>query len=124
MLSGKTVLLVEDEPLIGIDMMMALEDAGACVSGPVRSVKSGMAQIEDRSPSALWDVAILDYNLLDGNADTLIAKLSELLVPIVMHTGNPSSIKAETLKCVGEVIVKPSRTSELLHAVQRSACLG
>lgn len=119
MLRGKSVLLVEDEPLIGMDILMALEDAGAQVSGPLRSIKACMAEIDGHGTEAPWNVAILDYNLLDGSAETLITRLAEQTVPIILHTGNPESVQSEFLENVTEVVPKPSRTDDLLNAVKR-----
>ena len=55
----KTVLIVEDEFLIAIDLQQMLEDGGWRVLGPVATVKEALRLLEKELPS----VALLDVNL-------------------------------------------------------------
>ena len=47
-LADKTILVVEDEPLIGLDIVSTLEKAGAHVTGPVGTEKEALDFIEHR----------------------------------------------------------------------------
>jgi len=55
----KTVLIVEDEYLIAMDLQFLLEARGWRVIGPVATVQGALALLEDEEPA----VALLDVNL-------------------------------------------------------------
>lgn len=84
-LSGRHVLVVEDDYMIAVDLARSLEDLGVTVVGPVGSVVDALALV--RGASAL-DAAVLDVNLGHGEkvypvADALRARG----VPFVFATG-------------------------------------
>ncbi|MGN7871534.1 hypothetical protein [Paracoccus sp. 22332] len=51
-----SVLIVEDEMMIALDVQMMLEDNGYAVLGPVGSVEGALRLLDDTRP----DVAVLD----------------------------------------------------------------
>ncbi|WP_210242009.1 hypothetical protein [Mesorhizobium sp. B2-7-1] len=61
-LSGRVVLVVEDEYYIATDASRALQGAGAEVFGPFPSEEAARAEIAVRRP----DAAVLDINLGSG----------------------------------------------------------
>jgi DNA-binding response OmpR family regulator len=67
------VLVVEDEPLVAMELMMEIEDGGAIAIGPASSCDQALAMIRDEKP----DLALLDGNLngekIDPVADLLAA---------------------------------------------------
>ena len=77
------ILVVEDEFLIAIDVVSALEQAGADVLGPVPSVHAAMEMLE----AGTVDAAVLDIDLrgvaVYPVADVLLARG----VPFVFATG-------------------------------------
>ena len=83
-LMGRSVLLVEDEMLIALDMEQTLTHAGMRVLGPAGSVSSAMQLIAEETP----DAAILDLKLR-GELVTPVAKaLRRLGVPFVLATAH------------------------------------
>ena len=98
------ILVLEDEPLILMELAMALEDLGVT---PVTAVnpRIALAKIEDARP----DAAILDVNL--GRRDTCEAvaeRLSGLDVPFLLHSGDLVR-QGELIARIGaEVIAKPA----------------
>lgn len=58
---NKTVLVVEDEYLIAMDLQLLLEGNGWRVIGPVATVREALALLEIETPR----VALLDINLGD-----------------------------------------------------------
>lgn len=83
-LSGRTVLLVEDEFLILLDLQMVLEEQGAEVV-TAASVAEGIKATEARKA---LDAAVLDVRLPDGEVFPVAEKLVERHVPIVFHSGH------------------------------------
>ncbi|MFC3613652.1 response regulator [Lutimaribacter marinistellae] len=82
--SQSKVLVVEDELIIGMDLVMTLEDWGYRAEGPLNSVAKALDSIENETP----DIAILDVNL--GKTETsmpLAERLTELGIPYVFLTG-------------------------------------
>lgn len=77
------VLIVEDEPLIAVDLAFAVEERGWRVIGPVASVHEGLSLAEGPGLSA----AILDANLVDRDVTPLARRLVEQNIPIVILTG-------------------------------------
>jgi CheY-like chemotaxis protein len=90
-LAGRRILVVEDEPFIAIDLMLAIEDAGAKPIGPATTVREALEMIETQAP----DAAVLDVNLPDGHVGAVIEALPRT-TSIVVHTGVglPDEIRA------------------------------
>lgn len=89
-LTGCLVLVVEDEPLIALDLTKHLEEAGAIVLGPVSSVPEALKILGalDRLP----DVASLDLKLAEGTSIRIAEELDRLGVPFIFATGTPDLI--------------------------------
>ena len=69
--SPTRVMVVEDELLIGMDLVAMLEDWGYATSGPHRSPEEALRAIEEDAP----DAAILDVNLGDGKTSMPVARV-------------------------------------------------
>ncbi|RWB93021.1 MAG: response regulator [Mesorhizobium sp.] len=67
----KTVLIVEDEFLMAMDLKLLLEHHGWRVIGPVATVRDALRLLEDEVPT----VALLDVNL----GTELVTPLAEIL---------------------------------------------
>ena len=81
-LAGRSVLIVEDEPLIALDIIKAFEAAGAQVKA-ARTLAEAKCLVERDGLSA----AVLDFGLADGDADALCDRLTERNIPFVLHSG-------------------------------------
>lgn len=88
-LSGRRVLLVEDEYFIAAEMGRAFEEAGIEVLGPVGHVAEAMALIGKVSR---LDGAVLDVNLHDVMVFPVADALRARGVPFVFVTGYESSM--------------------------------
>lgn len=82
-LTGRRVLVVEDEPLIGLMLAEFLQESGAIVAGPAASVGDGLALIG----AGGIDCGILDVNLAGQPVDPLASDLAARGVPFVFATG-------------------------------------
>ncbi|MFE1600817.1 response regulator [Methylobacterium sp. ID0610] len=83
MLSGRRVLIVEDEMLIALELSDVVTDAEGLPVGPARTNREALA-ILDRETV---DVAILDLNLADGEATPTAERLIRAGVPVLICTG-------------------------------------
>lgn len=77
------VLIVEDEPLVAMDVATALSDAGCNVIGPAATLEKAAAFVE----AGGVDAAILDANLAGAPVDSLAAELCRRQVPFAFLTG-------------------------------------
>lgn len=81
----KTVLIVEDEFLIALDLQLTLELHGWRVLGPVASVREALQLLKEELPS----VALLDVNL----GHELVTPVAEFLqiheVPFAVASAYP-----------------------------------
>lgn len=82
-IAGRRFLVVEDEPMVALEVASALQDAGAKVVGPVGTVKDGLDLIE----RVQLDGALLDGNLHGEPVDALAAALTRRKVPFMFVTG-------------------------------------
>jgi DNA-binding response OmpR family regulator len=108
-LAGRTVLVLEDEPLIALDIMTAFEQAGATVV-PARTLAKARNIVEQGVLSA----AVLDFGLGDGDAEQLCRLLRERGIPCVLHSGY-SHADVTCSKCIS--IPKPASPDALIRAV-------
>ena len=81
-IAGQTILVVEDEPLLGMLLEDVLSDAGATVLGPAATVEQALALIGASEIHA----AILDVNLRGVRSDAVASELAERGVPYVFAT--------------------------------------
>ncbi len=70
-LSGRRILVVEDERLIALDLQFMLEDWGCAVIGPAGTAEAGLRLARDEAP----DAALLDVNLPGGTSEPIAAAL-------------------------------------------------
>lgn len=82
-LSGKRILVVEDEYFIASDLKRALAGAEAEVVGPVGDLESGLRLAEDGP----LDAAVLDVNLSGVFSYPIAEKLAGASVPHLFLTG-------------------------------------
>jgi CheY-like chemotaxis protein len=111
-LAGKRILVVEDEPLVALDILAALEGAGADVVGSAGTAKEALGIIE----SASLDAALLDANLRGHPVDGIAAALAARNVPFLFVTGyGPESLPQAFAKTA--MLPKPFGQQQLIAAV-------
>lgn len=82
--SGWRVLVIEDDGLIAMDISDTLDQLGHVVVGPMRTVESALATIDNE----VVDLALLDVNLGYGETSYPIAEaLRQRGVPFAFLTG-------------------------------------
>jgi CheY-like chemotaxis protein len=77
-----TVLIVEDEMLIAMDVIDLLESGGYDILGPVPSVAAALALLRTQRP----DACVLDVNLRGEHSAPVAALLKSQKVPFVLSS--------------------------------------
>lgn len=113
----KTVLVVEDEAIVGLDIQFILEDLGYNVTGPFPTLAAGMAAAE-KGP--LPDAAVLDVRLTDGDVFPLADMLAEQGVKIVFHSGHVRLPDVEESYPGAAFCPKPATPDRLSEAIREA----
>jgi DNA-binding response OmpR family regulator len=82
-LDGRSILIVEDEPLITLDITQEFEGTGAALT-TTNTLNHAMILAEHDGLSG----AILDHSLGDGNSSLLCARLTERGIPYLIYSGH------------------------------------
>ena len=88
-LTGRSILIVEDEPLIALDLQSAFENAGAHVI-TASKLREALSLIGTDGLSA----AVLDHALGDGDSSQLCERLQERGIPFVIYSGFSEAVGA------------------------------
>ena len=108
-LSGRSILIVEDEPLIALDIVAGFRNAGASVITAHR-LCDGLRLAGHPDLSA----AVVDFGLSDGEGTALCERLKERGIPFVLHTGYQQINEA----CrAGVLVPKPAAPHQLVSTV-------
>lgn len=110
-------LLLEDEPLISMDLEMTLGTAGFDVTS-VMSCEEANAWLETCRP----DVVVVDIVLRDGGSDKVVERLLKDKIPFIVHSGDHPGMHADTVFAMGTWVNKPAAPEELAAAAR--ALLG
>ena len=109
-LQGRAILVVEDEPLIAMDIARAFESAGARVLN-TSTLREALVLVKDEGLSA----AVLDHGLSDGDSSGLCERLRELSIPFVLHSGY-SAVEGACRDAV--FVAKPENPQVLVTVVK------
>jgi DNA-binding response OmpR family regulator len=104
-LRGRCILVVEDEPLVALDLVETFRRAGA-------SVLSAHRLDDGLRLAALPDLsgAIVDFGLSDGEGTALCERLKERDIPFILHSGYSHVDEA----CLAGVVVSKPASSDVL----------
>jgi DNA-binding NtrC family response regulator len=115
-LRGRTILVVEDEPLTALDLTHVFRDMGAQVV-TCRSLQNAQAVVQKHQ----WSAAVLDYALCDGNCASLCEWMLEHDVPFVVCTVH-ENISQSCRK--GVHMLKPVDMDKLVDTVAQLATMA
>ncbi|MEK1893314.1 MAG: response regulator [Rhizobium sp.] len=118
----QSVLIVEDEFLIALDLESTIKEMGLEVTGVARDKEQALTL------APLADIALVDVNLADGATGPEIGQrlVEEFGVTVVFMTGNPEAVVGRVQGAL-DILSKPATPSivqtSLRHAldVRRSA---
>ena len=116
-MSGKkSILIVEDEPLIAMMLEDFLDTLGHEVVGTCESVDEAMARVEQGG----FDLAIIDVQLKDGKQVWPVAdRLAEAGTPFVLATGGHVEPPPEQ-HASAPVLSKPYTIDAIEPALERA----
>jgi CheY-like chemotaxis protein len=81
--AGKRILIVEDEPVIGLVLADMLEEMGADVDGPWPSAAEALAALDSAPPAA----ALLDLHIEGGTSLAVADRLLAAGIPFAFLSG-------------------------------------
>ncbi|MEE4154690.1 MAG: response regulator [Erythrobacter sp.] len=113
-LTGRNILLVEDEYLQARETTAILQRAGATVIGPVANVADAFALIETQTPP----LAVVDINLGTGPCFEIVERLESAGVPFVLLTGYDQFSIPEKYAGI-PLAEKPVNEALLVEMIQR-----
>lgn len=111
-LSGRRVLIVEDEALVAMLAEDFLLELGAIVVGPAASIDDAIAMIATQEV----DAALLDLNIRGVRSDRVAEALRLRGIPIVCATGYGEG--AVEFARGAEIIAKPYSKEKLERSLQ------
>jgi len=107
-----TILLIEDELLLLLDLQMAVEEAGH-IEVSAGGVDAALKHLETRP----IDVAILDVHLgLSETSFPIAKRLREQNIPYLFYTAQPERLREELMIADVPVIIKPADTDKIVAA--------
>ena len=111
-----TILVVEDEVIIGLGLMATLEVAGFEPIGPAGSVDTAMDLLDSHDCA----LAILDVNLGDGQtSEPLAERLKEKGIPFLVTSAYAPEDRADIFNHVPS-FTKPIGARMIVNAVQEA----
>jgi CheY-like chemotaxis protein len=112
--SGKRILVVEDDALVAFALAVSLIDASCIVIGPVGTVAEAMQLIEE----AQFDGVLLDGELKGEPVEEVAAMLARRNKPFAFVTGStPEDLPAAFRDA--PILAKPFTEEDLLTTVGR-----
>ena len=109
----KTFIVLEDEPLIAMDLQIAFEDAGQDCVCAIDNTEA-LACIEEHDIAG----AVLDVTLGGGQTcEKTAMKLSELGIPFILHTGDLDRAGEHLRRFDVPIIAKPRPSDSVAKAI-------
>ena len=113
-LQGKRILVIEDEPLVSMEIETYLSGSGATAIGPAGTVERARQLIE----SEKFDAALVDANLGGEPVDEIAKGLAAKGIPFLFLTGYGREALPEAFRNAG-MIGKPYTREQLMMATSK-----
>lgn len=108
-----TILLLEDEPIILMDLEFAADDHGC----DAVAVSNCAGALERLATLGGVDVAVLDVSLAGGETCLPVAEeLGRLDIPYLLHSGDLDRHDERIRQLGAELIAKPAAADEVIAA--------
>ncbi|MGE0629149.1 MAG: response regulator [Hyphomicrobiaceae bacterium] len=113
-LGNRRILIIEDEPVIAVDLEAAVSEAGG-----EAVIASTIEQAQDELKLNRIDGAIVDMKLQGQSVRDLVDVLVERGTPFVIYTGMEDTPTVRRLPAV-PVITKPAAPATIVDCLTRS----
>jgi DNA-binding response OmpR family regulator len=108
------LLVLEDEPIIALDIEDTLERGGFRDITVLRSCHDALEYLKQTRP----DAALLDVHLTDGACNAVAEELQQKAVPFVIYSGVEEDIaQYGEIFGKGRWLLKPALSEDLLAAM-------
>ena len=106
-------LILDDEPLILMDLEFACEDRGFCVS----AATTNDTALEVIRSGQVIDIAILDVSLSGGSTCVPVAnELRVAGIPFILHSGDLDRHDERVRRLDAPLIAKPAAAEDVIAA--------
>lgn len=112
--SRKSVLILEDEAIVALDLDEIVTEAGFCVASIISSCADAIEWLKNHTP----DVAILDVELRDGPCIEVARIIADKSVPFVVFSGNVPLPSTDPVFLKGRWLEKPAASYEVVSALR------
>ena len=112
-----TVLVVEDEVIIALDLSETVRDLGFRVEGPYANNSHAIIAIDQEMP----DFAILDVRTADGEVFPLADALTAAGVPIIFHSGHITECEIAERYPDAQTASKPCPPGKLVKMITEAS---
>ncbi|MGR9346249.1 response regulator [Rhizobium leguminosarum] len=110
-----TILILEDEPFIALDIETVLEGCGQRSFVTLSTGSDAVSWLKENSPSA----AIVDPRLSDGVCTAVARHLVDYDIPFIVYSGETESVsELEPAFAEGQLLMKPASPEQLVEAVE------
>lgn len=113
MTQPRRILVVEDEPLIAVDIEMTLADLGWEVVGPAGTLEQARKLVD----SGTFSLALMDINLRDAQSFGIAEELKRRGIATVFLSGDIGTSKPEALQDT-PVLYKPIDYAKLIETLE------
>lgn len=112
-----SILIVENEPLIAMDVEAMLSDAGVGAVHNVQSCREALEWLTGNRP----EVVILDLHLHDGPGSIVAEALQARATPFIIYSGDThTSARLSGVTKDAPWLNKPCTQQDLVQAIRRS----
>lgn len=112
--TGKRVLVVEDEPMLSLDLQDILTELGFEVAGAAARIEPAI----ELAKKLAFDVAVLDVNIGDKSIMPVAEIVDGRGLPIIFATGYGQGVTPDGMRCV--VLEKPYDVDALERALREA----
>ena len=113
-LAGRRIFIVEDEPIVAIDLKYTFEHAGATVPAISGSCRDALRAVQELD----LDGAVLDYNLADGDSLPIAKALADQAVPFMFYSGGGDFSSIRKLWPQVTIVRKPTQSTKIVQALR------
>jgi DNA-binding NtrC family response regulator len=115
-LIGQRILVIEDDPIISLDIECTLAAAGAEIVGPGTTVSRAL----ELSNSPGLTGAIVDLRLQRESAGPVIDNLRRRGIPFIFYSGHADQQEAARIWPDAPLLMKPARHEAIVGALAAS----